>query len=374
MIRIRSVRGCIHYPEFAMNIPAVPDLSALRSPVQSEGLRSPASAGFASTARIEPGRSCPIAYRYPPGVFARPAEFAAEVLYLVGGLYGNALALDALDALAAREKRPPTLVFNGDFHWFDIDPAGFEAVDARVAVHRALRGNVETELASEDASAGCGCAYPDSVDAADVERSNQILLALRATASGFPRIRSRLAALPMHAVAQVGHLRVAIVHGDLCSLAGWSLAEDRLRDPENQLEIAEMARAASIDVIASSHTCLPVAQRLVAAAGREVAVFNNGAAGMPNYRGATGGLITRVGLTPPMTESRHGTRFAPTAGGPVVHVDALELRWPVEQWHDRFLSNWPAGSAAHLSYWSRITEGPAYAEDDADRLSIRLRS
>lgn len=356
-----------------MNSPAIFDPSCSRSSVEHESLPSLSTVSVASTARVEPGRSCPLSYRYPPVIFTRPAEIEAEVLYLVGGLYGNDLALDAVEALVAHEVRPPTLVFNGDFHWFDIDPAGFAAVDARVARHRALRGNVETELASDDGSAGCGCAYPDSVDAADVERSNDILRTLRGTAMGFPDIRSRLAGLPMHVVAQVGHLRIAIVHGDLCSLAGWSLAEDSLRVPANQLEIAAMAGAASIDVIASSHTCLPVAQRLIAAAGSEVLVFNNGAAGMANYRGATGGLITRVGLTPPPAESRHGTRCVSGASGRTVHVDALELRWPVEQWHDRFLSNWPAGSAAHQSYWSRITDGPAYGECDADRLSGEFR-
>jgi hypothetical protein len=103
-----------------------------------------------------PGRSCPIAYRYPPAVFAQPASIHARVLYVVGGLYGNPYALDAVEALATAEAEPPVLLFNGDFHWFDTDPATFATIDRRVARHPALRGNVETELAGDDDGAGCG--------------------------------------------------------------------------------------------------------------------------------------------------------------------------------------------------------------------------
>ncbi|MFN7594240.1 MAG: hypothetical protein ACK5PU_01360, partial [bacterium] len=44
-----------------------------------------------------PGRSCPLHYRYAPEVFRSEAPSSLqglEVLYVVGGLYGNALALD----------------------------------------------------------------------------------------------------------------------------------------------------------------------------------------------------------------------------------------------------------------------------------------
>ena len=51
------------------------------------------------------GRMCPADYRYPPSVFDRPPELAADVLYVVGGLYGNLAALDEIERLAARERR-----------------------------------------------------------------------------------------------------------------------------------------------------------------------------------------------------------------------------------------------------------------------------
>src|SRR5688572_731748 len=104
----------------------------------------------AARAWTAPGRICPVGYRYAPRVFDRAPDFEAETLYVVGGLYGNVEALDALAAMAARERRPVTFVFNGDFHWFDAAPEDFRAIAAGVAPHRRLRGNVETEIAGED--------------------------------------------------------------------------------------------------------------------------------------------------------------------------------------------------------------------------------
>jgi hypothetical protein len=67
------------------------------------------------------GRTCPLDYYYEPTVFALGADFTADVLYIVGGLYGNLAAIDELEALASTEQAPVTFVFNGDFHWFDAD-------------------------------------------------------------------------------------------------------------------------------------------------------------------------------------------------------------------------------------------------------------
>ena len=76
------------------------------------------------------GRMCPADYRYPPTVFDRPPDFAANVLYVVGGLYGNLPALDCVERLAGAERA--TVVFNGDFHWFDAE---IEGEPIRVAGH-----------------------------------------------------------------------------------------------------------------------------------------------------------------------------------------------------------------------------------------------
>src|SRR6266850_3372964 len=228
-----------------------------------------------------PGRSCPRHYRYSPAGFARAADLEAQSLYIVGGLYGNPFALEAVLAMARRESA--TLVFNGDFNWFNVDPAEFESVNETVLRHAALRGNVETEIAGGDGGAGCGCAYPEWVGDAEVERSNEILRRLRQTASAYPELRGRFAALPMHLVAEIGGLRVGIVHGDAESLAGWQFSQEALRErPERT---GALLAGSGVDIFACTHTCLPVMQGFSTPRGAAL-IVNNGAAGMPNFRNA----------------------------------------------------------------------------------------
>jgi hypothetical protein len=68
------------------------------------------------------------------------------------------------------------------------------------------------------------CAYPDYISNDVGDRSNQIMTRLRATASRFPELVSRLGELPRYLTASVGGRRVGILHGDPESLAGWRLA------------------------------------------------------------------------------------------------------------------------------------------------------
>ena len=311
-----------------------------------------------------PGRGCPVSYRYAPRVFDREPEIRADVVYVVGGLYGNVEAAVALEALAARERTPPAIVFNGDFHWFDVAAADFDAVARIVAAHAATRGNVETEIAGEDSGAGCGCAYPLDVSDAEVQRSNEILARLRETARGFPAERARLARLSMHLVARVGACRVGIVHGDASSLAGWGFEQARLDDPAHERWIEAMFRDARVDLFASSHTCLPALRRFVVdGAGR--AVINNGAAGMPNFSGRCHGLITRIGREP-LGGALYGTEIAG------VHVEAVALDYDDARWRSRFLAAWPESSSAHVSYFRRIAEGPRYELDRARPLAATV--
>jgi hypothetical protein len=53
------------------------------------------------------GRSCPLAYRYQPEALAQPTQLEADTLYVVGGLYGNPAALQALLERADREPDGP---------------------------------------------------------------------------------------------------------------------------------------------------------------------------------------------------------------------------------------------------------------------------
>ncbi len=68
------------------------------------------------------GRVCPLHYRYGARAIATAPLASAQTLYVIGGLYGNLQALDAIEALALQEPGPVTLCFNGDFNWFNCDP------------------------------------------------------------------------------------------------------------------------------------------------------------------------------------------------------------------------------------------------------------
>src|SRR5258706_7217665 len=196
------------------------------------------------------------------------------------------------------------LVFNGDFLGLEVEAADFGRVNDVVLAFRAPRANVEAGLATPQDGAGCGCGYPDWVGDDTVQRSNRIIERLRATAERLPRTLASLRALPMHLVARVGDAHIAIVHGDADSLAGWSFSQEALATQDGLLNAREAFDAAGADVFASSHTCLPVLQRF--AAGQ--VLVNNGAAGMPNFRGGRYGLATRIALTPP-PESIYGVRL-----------------------------------------------------------------
>jgi len=309
-----------------------------------------------------PGRSCPLHYRYAPAALAHTRDLEAACLYVVGGLYGNLPALDAIDALAAQEAAPPVIVFNGDFNWFNVDAGGFAAINSRVLRHTALRGNVETELSSEDPAAGCGCGYPAFVGDAEVTRSNQIIERLRDTARGQPAIRNQLAALPMYCTAAVGAARIAIVHGDCESRAGWGLSRDALAEPAHRRRVESWFDEARVDVIASSHSCLPVMMDFGARNGAGIAI-NNGAAGMPNFANSQYGVITRISATAPPCQPLYGTRASD------LHIDALAVHYDTQRWSAEFEANWPAESPAQVSYSQRIAHGPAYRLGDASRLT-----
>ena len=320
------------------------------------------AAAHADALEQRPGRSCPVSYRYSPRVFDRAPELEAGTLYVIGGLYGNIEALEAVLDLAAAEGEVK-LVFNGDSHWFDVDPLDYAAIEDEVARHARLRGNVETELAQDGSDAGCGCAYPAEVSDAEVGRSNAILERLRRTARRDERARRALGALPMHLVAAVGNARIGIVHGDAASLAGWAFATSRIDAPESQRWIENAFAQARVDAFACSHTCLPVMRRFAFAQAAGV-VANNGATGMPNFTGTRFGLLTRISVRPYAGAARlYGTRLG------AVHVDALRVDYDDARWMRRFLASWPEGSDAHASYHRRLRDGPRHTVAEARPLA-----
>ena len=327
------------------------------------------------------GRSCPADYRYPPGALAAAEDGQADVLYTAGGLYGNTEALRALDALVRRESGRVRVVLAGDFHWFDVADEEFaaiaEAAQPDPAVHgqgrdetrwEAIAGNVEREL-TRHSEAGCGCAYPDYVDQCTVEWSNAIMARLQERAQCHAAHLAWLATLPLLKAIRVGGERVLVLHGDTESLAGWSFAAERLAGaPEGLRRMFGLAAQHSTEaawlsaefqrvrarIIACSHTCLPLARPVHTSHG-DALLINNGAAGMPNFRGRIAGLVTRIAAerrVPP--GSLYGMQLGP------VRCDALELRYEPIAWWQRFTQQWPQDSPAYLSYARRLREGPDY--------------
>jgi len=273
----------------------------------------------------------------------------AETLWVAGGLYGNPFALQALLERYDAEPGSKALVFNGDFHWFDVAEEQFAEVEEGVARHSRTRGNVETELAAPVDAGGCGCGYPEWVDEDTVRRSNEIIARLASTARRFPAALGALAALPMHLAADVGGERVAVVHGDATSLAGWGFSQEALATGEGWNAALHAFARAGARVFASSHTCLPVLQAFPG----ERWIANNGAAGMPNFEGELYGLATRISV-------RRAKEALYSARAGNVFVEAMPLRYDVAAWGRRFVEQWPAGSPAHASYHQRIAAGPRY--------------
>jgi hypothetical protein len=167
--------------------------------------------------------ACPLAYHCRAEDLAVPPAFTCPTLYVVGGMYGNPYALDAVVARASIERSPPEIVFNGDFHYLDVDPDVFRAVEDGVRAHHAIQGNIEYALSTDDDTLGCGCDYPDYVADTVVADSNAVVAQLR-TATAAAERHAWLGELARCLTVSVGEHRVGIVHGDPENLAGWKLA------------------------------------------------------------------------------------------------------------------------------------------------------
>ncbi|EXJ11831.1 metallophosphoesterase family protein [Nitrincola nitratireducens] len=293
------------------------------------------------------GRSCPIDYRYSPSLIAATEPcLSTQVLYVAGGLYGNPYALDCLEAMVSDEPHAK-LIFNGDFHWFDAKTELFSSINNRVAKYSAIAGNVEKELArTVSANVGCGCAYPEAVDQAIVDRSNRIHKRLQSILPNDSHLLGWLRNLPNYAVVEVAGRRVAVVHGDATSLAGWGFEAGSIDLPEQQALIQRWLVKANVDAFASSHTCQAVCRQF-----QSGVVINNGAAGMPNFNDGCYGIITRIAQTAGHRKPLYSTTYQGLV------YEALPLFYDQDAWTTLFLSLWPEGSDAWTSYWDRIEQG-----------------
>jgi hypothetical protein len=323
-------------------------------------------AGQAERVSGPPGRTCPLRYRYAPASFRSLPPLRVETAYVVGGLYGNLEALREVLAMKRREEdrtgRPVTLVYNGDFNWFDIEPEDFVEINETVLSSPAIQGNVEAELEGEEG--GCGCNYPEHVAQAVVDRSNAIMRRLQAAAKPFPDLVRRLGALPMQRVLDVAGARVGVVHGDAASLSGWGFAAESIPGDAAAVRITGWFREADVVAFCSTHTGLPVVGRFQVD-GADRLVINNGAAGLPNFGGDLRGVITRLATTPAAPADRlYGARIAH------LYFDALGVAYDQAAWLARFRRSWPKGSPAAESYEHRIVAGPDFTVAEADRFHI----
>ncbi len=299
------------------------------------------------------GRTCPLAYRYrPEDLCAAPETLDADVLYVIGGLYGNPYALDEIERMARAEERlgrAVKLVFNGDFNWFNASDQLFRDINERVLKHTVILGNVDYELANPNAGAGCGCAYPQFVDQGVVERSNAIMERLQGIASEHPDIQDRLNALPRYRCLLFGGLKILVLHGDPESLAGWGLAYEVFANG-NESELTDWFSRSGADVIACTHTCLPLLWS-GEAGGRPRIIANNGSAGMGSLKSDSRGLITRIALGGDNGSSLAGLE---SCG---VSVSLRPVAFDLAAWLAEFDRLWPSGSAASESYGQRLVSG-----------------
>ncbi|WP_157572597.1 metallophosphoesterase family protein [Nevskia soli] len=312
------------------------------------------------------GRVCPTDYFYPEGALRAADDGDADVVYAAGGLYGNIEALLELQRMVSLERGRVRLVFGGDFHWFDVDDTDFSRIAQAVGDFEAISGNVERELGRDETSAGCGCAYPPFVAQGFVDHSNEIFMRLKQTAHRFKEHRAWLAGLPTYRSIRVAGERILLLHGDTRSLAGWAFAAESLSANDSVAACAGLAAATSCSwlarefervdarVIACSHTCQPIV-RTIDVQGERRLLMNNGACGMPNFRGHRYGIVTRISSgAPPVSGSLHGIQIGP------LRCDALVVQYNSDAWLTRFDRQWPPGSAAERNYAERLMHGPHY--------------
>jgi diadenosine tetraphosphatase ApaH/serine/threonine PP2A family protein phosphatase len=261
--------------------------------------------------------------------------------------------------MADRERaagRSVRILFNGDFNWFNTDDELFTAINRRLLKYDAMLGNVEYELATPSPEAGCGCAYPEFVEEAVVERSNRIMGPLQKVAGRHAGIQEQLRQLPRWRSLILGGLKVLVLHGDPESLAGWGLSRESLLALGDR-QLADWFRRTGADVIASTHTCLPVTWS-GEVDGQHRLFMNNGSAGMGNLQDDGRGLITRLSAHPslqtPVVEHQLGS----------MKLSLESVAFDLAGWLELFDRLWPPGSDAELSYRQRIISGTGLIAGD----------
>lgn len=296
--------------------------------------------------------SCSIEYFLPNDWAKQPKPVEEDILYVIGGLYGNFFSVETINRMAEEEKSAPLMIFNGDMHWFDVAYDDFMAVENNTRGIKLL-GNVEFELPTSPDKVDCGCNYPPDVDEGAVARSNVMHSTMKKNMRGKAILEELATREKTVAISAMG-LTIAITHGDEKSMSGWDCARDALQKEGRRNELAAWLKENHIDILATTHTCLPA----ITAIDSSV-VCNNGSAGMANVRGKTFGLITRIAKTP------HSKAVA-TKQVNDVYVELVKVEFPIKPFVEYFDQCWPEGSPASISYRNRIVGGTAVEEKAVD--------
>ena len=203
---------------------------------------------------MEKGRNCSLEYILQKDWTKKSKKLEEEVIYIVGGLYGNRYALEIINKMAHDENAK--VVFNGDMHWFDVEKEDFLKIEELSKDSIKLLGNVEFELLNNTSSLGCGCNYPEDVSDGVVERSNIIHNMMKENIKGddiLTDIKKRSKTLVLDFFGK----KIAITHGDEKSMSGWECSNENLKLVSRKKELDNWFKENDIDILATTHmfTC-----------------------------------------------------------------------------------------------------------------------
>ncbi|GMI55883.1 hypothetical protein ScalyP_jg7407 [Parmales sp. scaly parma] len=309
--------------------------------------------------------ACPLSYRYSPAAILNNKDRpASSVTYVAGGLYGNSFALDAIENLQKREQHIVELIFNGDFNFFNMreDKFSFDKYNDRFRNNANItctRGNIEAEIIS-DTFGGCGCAYPYYVSSDIKLNADLIVSRLHSIAQKRCSVENRnwLSNLPNFVTLKFANgERVGILHGDATSLSGWDFAEENIESNRDYIEQA--FEESNVSGFCTTHTCQAFGQKF-----KNGFIWNNGAAGIPNFSDGRYGLLTRISLEG--VENPHEALYECTHKG--INYSAVKIMYDEDSFHREFTSLHGEGTPAHASYFGRISCGVSWRIDQADRL------
>lgn len=291
------------------------------------------------------GRNCSLDYNLDKKWPKKYIPLLRDAIYVVGGLYGNYEALESIKEVV-KEDNERFLVLNGDIHWFDIHEEDFLKIEEALYIPgcQLMLGNVEYELLAKDDTLGCGCNYSELVEDDFVMRSNLIHATMKRSLRNHT-ILEELKFRPRSKVYRLFDKRIAITHGDEKNMAGWKCSIDELAYKSRQEELLNWMNDNNIDILATTHTCLPALLRL----GNKI-IINNGAAGMANVKGETFGLISRIG-DKPHSQALISEKIDD------IYVELVKVDFSLDRFLEWFDKVWPEGSAASVSYRSRIING-----------------